>query len=103
MFKEVAKKHPGIEFLNYNPIGDETQDYFLQLLGEPKGSVSEKLRKNMEYLNNSIDHFSYFLDTGDHHSIVRSNKFYTTSAKGISLYEWTKRVYDGLEVENVNN
>ncbi len=85
---EIAQRHPNVTFSQYNSAFDEAQQFFLAQLGGTPDSILTLLQHNMTLLDQNLPNFRYYIDTGNHHTILSHPQFYSTGVPGTPLSEW---------------
>ncbi|MBZ0275305.1 MAG: pectinacetylesterase family protein [Anaerolineae bacterium] len=98
----AARRHPNITFTQYNTAHDESQYFFLSLLGMTDTLLPELLLANFSDIHAAVPDNAYAYTAGGMlHTILRRPEFYTYAVQGIRFVDWVTALANGEPVENV--
>lgn len=96
----AAQRYPRMRFAQYNAEFDESQRYFLSLLGV-ETPLGDELKINTTYLAAHIAHFASFTDNGERHMVLAFPRFYTHVVGGESVRDFTAALVQGQVPKSV--
>jgi hypothetical protein len=81
------KHHPRIRFALYDSAQDRVQIMFKNMLGDTDVLV-DAIGYTYKSLSSQVDPLTYYLASGDEHTILRYNRFYSKEVDGVRFVEW---------------
>jgi hypothetical protein len=79
--------HPKISFAFYDSAEDKVQVMFKKMLGDTDVLV-DAIGETYKSLSTQVEPLSYYLASGDIHTILRYKHFYSTEIDGVRFVEW---------------
>lgn len=101
LYTAAASAAPKVHYAQYNTAADETQLYFLSLLGVKAATLSPSLALDLAEIRRSGAWFRTYTAPGKVHTILRSPLLYSTTVDGVRFRDWLARLVEGGEVEDV--
>ncbi len=96
-----ASRYPEITFAQYNAYADETQLFFLSLVGVTDTPLIGMLEANFADINGAVENFRTYTAGGVLHGILGGPEFYTYQVDGLRFRDWVAGLAAGEEIENV--
>lgn len=101
-YMESASAYPEVSFTQFNSSADQTQVFFLSLIGVTNTPLLGLLEANYADIEAAdADNFSAYTSWGDVHCITPSDAFYDYQVNGVRLADWVAELAAGEEVESV--
>ncbi|MEP1447291.1 MAG: pectin acetylesterase-family hydrolase [Paraglaciecola sp.] len=85
------KHHPKISFALYDSAEDKVQVMFKRMLGDTDVLV-DAIVQTYKSLNSEVAPLTYYLASGDIHTILRFKHFYTQKIDGVRFVEWFNKL-----------
>jgi hypothetical protein len=97
-----ATRFPDVVFAQYNSAYDESQSFFLDLLGIADTSLLDLLKASHAEIRDAVpgNFFSYTAG-GTQHVIASRPQFYRQEVNGVRLVDWVAALAAGEAVEDV--
>jgi hypothetical protein len=97
-----ATRFPNVVFAQYNSAHDESQNFFLNLLGITDTPLSELLKASHTEIRDAVpgNFFSYTAE-GTMHVISSRPQFYTKEVNGVRFVDWIAALAAGEAIEDV--
>jgi hypothetical protein len=102
LYTAAARNHPAIKLAQFNTAEDETQVFFLSLVGVPNAVLPQLLEQNYADIRAVAPGFRTFTAPGKVHVILRRPEFYSVQANGVRLRDWVTNLLAGRPVENIS-
>lgn len=102
LYTAAARNHPAIKLAQFNTAEDETQVFFLSLVGVPNAVLPQLLEQNYADIRAVAPGFRTFTAPGNVHVILRRPEFYSVQANGVRLRDWVANLLAGRPVENIS-
>lgn len=85
------KHHPKISFALYDSAEDKVQVMFKKMLGDTDVLV-DAIGQTYKSLSSQVAPLTYYLASGDIHTILRFKHFYSTEIDGIRFVDWFNKL-----------
>jgi hypothetical protein len=97
-----ATRFPNVIFAQYNSAYDESQSFFLNLLGITDAPLSELLKAGYAEIRAAVPGNFFSYTAGDTMHVISSRpQFYTLEVNGVRLVDWIAALAAGEVVEDV--
>ena len=83
--------HPRMNFALYDSVEDHVQIMFNKMLGGTELLVDD-IGQTYKTLGNQVEPLSYFLASGNEHTILRYNRFYSKQVAGVKFVDWFNKL-----------
>lgn len=101
LYIAAATRFPDVRFAQYNAAHDQTQYFFLSLVGITETPLPDLLDLAFTQIGEAVDNFRYYTAGGDVHVILPRPEFYTYTVGDMSVRDWVAALAAGEDVENV--
>lgn len=96
-----AQRHPDAVFTQFNTAHDETQYFFLTLVGVVDVPLPDQLNTAFDIINAEVDNFRTYTAGGTVHTILWRPEFYTYSVDGVRFVDWVQALVNGEDVDSL--
>lgn len=100
LITNAAARQERLRFLRYDAAFDESQQFFMTLLGST-ADTADAIRRGNAALAEAVPRFSAFLDAGEHHMILEFDRFYEPRTRGRRFHELLADFAGGAVPESV--
>ena len=101
-YRVGTTRYPDITFTEYNAAHDETQYFFLTLIGIMGTPLPDQLADAFADINEvALDNFFTYTAGGDLHTILGRPEFYTYQVDGLLFSDWVTDLATDEPIENV--
>lgn len=101
LYIAAAKKHPNVQFAEYDAAQDSVQKRFLALSGQTDVDLLDAITANQADIRAEADNFSSFISGGASHTVLARPEFYTFAAAGTSIRDWVAALANNEPVKDV--
>lgn len=98
----AAKKHPEIQFAQYDTAEDRVQLRFLSLSGGDNQKLQPLLDANRADIEAEVENFVAYTASGDSHTILGRPELYTFRVGDVSFRDWLADLVEGKTVDSVH-
>lgn len=96
-----ATRFPDVAFAQYNTAHDETQYFFLSLVGVADTPLPDLLEGAFTEIGDAADNFNFYTAGGTVHTIMGRPQFYAYQVHGLRFVDWVAAFAAGEAVEDV--
>lgn len=102
LYVGAAKKHPDVQFAQYDAAEDAVQVRFLTIGGGDVPKLQPLLDANRADIENEVSNFVHFTASGDSHTILGRPELYTFRVGEVTFRDWLQDLIEGRPVESVH-
>lgn len=101
LYVRLANHYPEVNLSQFNSAYDDIQTFYYELMGGLATSWNGKLLQSLNYVEQKVPNFKYYVAPGSEHCVIPYNYYYTQTSNNVSFRNWFENYINDQLVENV--